>query len=92
MVDVTLMSVALSSSTTAVHPRRAAAQWQVGVRETLLQQLHVKGEQLEGNNETERDAITKKFLEQRGANQTSRSWPTRQHREGGSVARAPRMQ
>jgi hypothetical protein len=41
-VDATLMSVVASSSTTAAHPRCAAAQWQVGVRETGLQQLFVK--------------------------------------------------
>ena len=69
------MSVALSLSTTAAHPRRAAAHLQAGVREKWLQQLLAKGsswgEQIDDKSHAERDVISQKFLEQRGATQTA---------------------
>ena len=69
------MSVAPSSSTTAAHPRGAAAQLQAGVREKWFQQLLAKGsswgEQLDGKSQEERDQIGRKFREQCGAKQTA---------------------
>ena len=53
----------------------------MGVRKALLQQLLVKGEQLEGKSQVERDVITNMLLGQRGANQTVFPCPTlRVHR------------